>query len=175
MTIIDKKQIFYSYLFSFILSYLVGMIAGGLLQTALGGYRGRLTVVIMFILYGFSFLFSLGIPSSSNIIYFTFFSFMTVSLEAISEDICWSVAFGVVPKEAIGFFTGIGDFIFLITSLVPGPYVFGVLQTILKDGRLAVRIVTCYALVGLLWLIIVFILSIFAINTFYITIFLFNI
>ncbi|MCQ2819824.1 MAG: MFS transporter [archaeon] len=157
LLITNKKEIFFSYLFSFILSYIVGMIAGGLILTCLGGYRGRLTVVIMFILYGGSFLFSLGLPIANNLIYFTFFGFMTVTFEAIAEDMCWSVAFGVLEKETVGYFTGIGDFIFLITSLVPAPYVFGVLRSLKDDARFAVKIVTWYALVGLFWLMIVFI------------------
>ena len=152
----DKTAIFYSYLFSFILSYMFSMTLGGVIQTAIGGYKGRTTIVVIFIVYLIAFLFSLGIPLSNSVLYFTVFCTITITLIAVAEIMSWTVALAVAPKEYSSFYVGIGDCVHLLSSLIPAPFVFGFLLSYFGDGKKTIFCIICYAIVGLFLLIIAF-------------------
>ena len=79
------------------------MTLGGVIQTAIGGYKGRTTIVVIFIVYLIAFLFSLGIPLSNSVLYFTVFCTITITLIAVAEIMSWTVALGLHPKNTVHF------------------------------------------------------------------------
>lgn len=144
----DSKQIFISYSFSSVFAPVLGMILGGIINSAIGGYGSKSCVKAMLILQILATVFGLYLPFADDLKYFTIFICGYNFFSGGSGSIAIGFTFAILPEKLTGIANGFTGLFINLVAFLPGPPVFGFLKNYFESGKIAMRFLMILSVVA---------------------------